>query len=145
MCPAESLRSTGAWVCMTIGGMTAATPLEVAERLFSSIMRGDVDGVRDCYAPGIEVWHNNDGKVEDAATNLRTLTWVTQNIKDLRYEDIRRQETPSGFVQQHVLRGIAPNGKALELPACIVCTVVEGKITRLDEYLDSAHTAVLRS
>ena len=125
--------------------MNESSALEVAERLFSSIMRGDVAGVRACYAPNIEVWHNNDAQVQDAETNLRALTWVTQNIKELRYEEIRRQATPSGFVQQHVLRGIAPNGKALELPACIVCTVADGKITRLDEYLDSAHTAVLRT
>jgi ketosteroid isomerase-like protein len=46
-------------------------------------------------------------------------------------------------VQQHVLRGVAPNGTALEIPACIVCTVRDGRIVRLEEYLDSAHTAPL--
>jgi ketosteroid isomerase-like protein len=31
------------------------------------------------------------------------------------------------------------------VPACIVCTVTNGRITRLDEYLDSAHVAPLLS
>jgi ketosteroid isomerase-like protein len=121
------------------------TNLELCDQLFSAIMRADIDAVRAIYAPDAVIWHNNDGVEEDPETNLRTLRWVTRNIKELRYEDIRRQETPSGFVQQHVLRGIAPNGSPLEIPACIICEVKDGHITRLDEYLDSAHTAVLRA
>jgi ketosteroid isomerase-like protein len=47
-------------------------------------------------------------------------------------------------VQQHVLRGTAPNGKPLEVPACIVFTVRGGRVARLDEYLDTAQIAALR-
>ncbi|MGE0599357.1 MAG: nuclear transport factor 2 family protein [Dehalococcoidia bacterium] len=118
--------------------------LEICGQLFSAIMRADIEAVRRIYAPDAVIWHNNDGVEEDRDRNLRVLSWVARNIKDLRYEEIRRQETPTGFVQQHVLRGIAPNGTPLEIPACIVCEVKDGRITRLDEYLDSAHTAPLR-
>lgn len=120
-----------------------ASALDVAERLFAAIGHGDIDAVRACYADDIVVWHNNDGVEQTRDQNLRTLAWVIKNVSGRRYEEIRRQPTPTGFVQQHVLRGTAPNGKSLELPACIVCTVAEGKITRLDEYLDSAQAAVL--
>ena len=119
--------------------------LELCDQLFSAIMRADIDAVRQIYAPDAVIWHNNDGQEETPDRNLRVLSWVARNIKDIRYEDIRRQETPTGFVQQHVLRGIAPNGTSLEIPACIVCQVSGGRITRLDEYLDSAHTAALTS
>lgn len=117
--------------------------LDICDQLFSAIMRGDIDAVRAIYAPDAVIWHNNDQLEETPDRNLRVLGWVTKNIKDLRYEEMRRHETSSGFVQQHVLRGIAPNGTALEIPACIVCEVKDGRITRLDEYLDSAHTAAL--
>ena len=120
-----------------------ASALDVAERLFTAIGHGDIDAVRACYADEIVVWHNNDGLEQTRDQHLRTLAWVIKNVSDRRYEEIRRQLTPTGFVQQHVLRGTAPNGKLLEVPACIVFTVVDGKITRLDEYLDSAQTAVL--
>lgn len=120
------------------------TPLEVAERLFAAIPAGDIDAVSELYHPDIVVWHNNDGVEQTAQDNLLVLRWVSRNIRQLRYEDIRRSETPAGFVQQHVLRGIAPDGTPLEVPACIVCVVENGKITRLDEYLDAAHTAPLR-
>lgn len=118
--------------------------LEVAERLFAAIAAGDIDAVAALYHPDVVVWHNTDGMEQTAQDNLIILRWVTHNIADLRYEEVRRAETPAGFVQQHVMRGIAPNGTPIEVPACVVCTVENGKITRLDEYLDAAHTAPLR-
>jgi hypothetical protein len=42
----------------------------------------------------------------------------------------RRQPTPAGYVQQHVLRGV-------------VLTLQSGLIARIDEYLDSAAVAAL--
>jgi len=36
---------------------------------------------------------------------------------------------------------VRPDGKRVELPACIVCAVAEGRITRLDEYFDSEQVA----
>ncbi len=125
--------------------MPAPSPaLEVAERLFAAIHAGDVAAAGALYADDAVIWHNNDNLVQTPDENLRVLRWVVRNVKDLRYEEIRRIETANGFVQQHVLRGIAPNGQPLEVPACLIVTVAEGRITRFDEYLDSAHTAVLR-
>ncbi|MEX2205692.1 MAG: nuclear transport factor 2 family protein [Myxococcota bacterium] len=117
--------------------------LELADRFFDAIPKGDLETVRAIYAPDARIWHNNDGVTQNVAQNLAVLGWVTKNIAGLRYEEVRRHVTPSGFVQQHVLRGIAPNGKPLEVPACILCTVVNGRITGLDEYLDSAQIAAL--
>jgi len=118
--------------------------LELADRFFAAIPKGDLETVRAIYAPDALIWHNNDQTTQNVEQNLAVLGWVTKNISALRYEEIRRHVTPSGFVQQHVLRGTAPNGKPLEVPACILCTVVNGRITRLDEYLDSAQLAGLR-
>ncbi len=121
------------------------TNLELCESLFAAIMRGDIEAVRAIYAPNAVIWHNNDQVEETPERNLRVLKWVSTNVKDLRYEEMKRQETATGFIQQHVLRGIAPNGTALEIPACIICEVKDGHIVRLDEYLDSAQTAALRA
>jgi ketosteroid isomerase-like protein len=124
--------------------MNERETLELADRFFSAIPKGDLETVRAIYAPDALIWHNNDQATQSVEQNLQVLAWVTKNIAGLRYEEIRRHVTPSGFVQQHVLRGTAPNGKALEVPACILCTVKNGRIARLDEYLDSAQVAVLR-
>jgi len=44
-----------------------------------------------------------------------------------------------------VLRGTSRSGQALELPACLICTVKDGHITRLEEYFDSAQLAPIAS
>jgi len=48
-------------------------------------------------------------------------------------------------VQQHVLRCTRADGTRVEVPACLVVTCAGGRITRLEEYLDSAHVARLTS
>ena len=59
-------------------------------------------------------------------------------LPDMHYDDIRRQVTETGYVQQHILRGTAPDGTQLAMPACLVVTIEGERITRLDEYLDPA-------
>lgn len=114
---------------------------EIADRLFKAIEAGDIAGVRDIYAPDAVIWHNNDGVEQTPEQNLRVLQWVVDNLRDRAYEDVRRSVTDTGFVQQHVLRFTRADGTRPEIPACIVVTVTDGRITRLDEYLDSAHIA----
>jgi ketosteroid isomerase-like protein len=125
--------------------VTERETLDLADRFFAAIPRGDTAALRALYAPDAVVWHNFDGKAQSVDENLRVLAWVARNVRDLRYEEVRRQVTPTGWVQQHVLRGTAPSGKPLEVPACIVFTVAGGRVTRVDEYLDSAHVAGLGS
>jgi ketosteroid isomerase-like protein len=124
---------------------TAKESLELADRLFKAIERGDVKAVRDIYAPQTKIWHNFDNLAQSVDENLAVLNWVVANIAEISYTEIQRQPTPTGFVQQHVLRGkVKASGKEVAIPACIVCKVENGRITRLDEYLDSAQAAALR-
>ena len=118
---------------------------EIATRLFAAIEAGDVEAVRAVYDPAAVVWHGNDGVEQTVAQNIRTLSWVIDNLADRRYEEVRRQPTPTGFVQQHVLRFTRGDGTRQEIPACLVvaCDLDAGTITRIDEYLDSAHLARL--
>ncbi|MBA4179126.1 MAG: ketosteroid isomerase [Anaerolinea sp.] len=117
--------------------------MEVAERFFAAIQAGDLDAVRASYHPDARIWHNFDQLDQTPEENLRVLAWMVRKVKDRRYEDVRRIETPTGFAQQHVLRGVAPNGEQLDCPAAVFCTIEDGLITRLEEYLDTAQTAVL--
>jgi ketosteroid isomerase-like protein len=123
--------------------MSEEQTLEAADKLFSAIEKGEVDAIRAIYTPKTVIWHNNDQKEQTVEENLAVLGWVVTNIKLLRYTDIKRQLTATGFVQQHILRGRFRDHD-LALPACIIAVVEDGHITRIDEYLDSAHTAVLR-
>ena len=126
---------------------SAKESLEVAELLFKAIERGDVDSIKKTiYATDAKIWHNFDDKEQSVNENLATLKWAVENIIGISYKEVRRQSTPTGFVQQHVLRGkLKDSGEHISIPACIVCTVENGLITRLDEYLDSAQIARLRN
>ena len=116
---------------------------DVADRLFAAIEAGDLEAVRSLYAPDAVIWHNTDGSEQTVDENLRVLRWVVGHLADRRYEDVRRSPTQTGFVQQHVLRGTRPDGRRVEVPACLVVSCDAGRITRLEEYLDSAHVARL--
>ena len=120
---------------------------EVAERLATELLAAitatDVDALRRIYAPDVVIWHNFDQIEQVLDDNLKVMHWMGKRMPDMSYEDIRRQPTPSGYVQQHILRGTAPDGTKLEMPACLVVTIEGERITRLDEYLDPAAAAAL--
>jgi ketosteroid isomerase-like protein len=122
----------------------AEAMLALADRLFAAVEAGDIESVRELYAPDALIWHNTDGKEETVEENLRILAWITKIVDGLHYEVVRRRATCDGFVAQHVVRGRTPNGREVNLPACVICTVVDGRITRLDEYLDSRHISATR-
>ncbi len=116
--------------------------LDLAKRFFDAVEAGDVGALQSIYAPDGVVWHNTDLIETSIEENLATLRGFVKHISERRYEDRRVAVFPGGFVQQHVLHGVRPDGKAVSLPACIVCAVANGRITRLDEYFDSAQVAV---
>lgn len=115
----------------------------LATRFFAAISAGDTDAIQSIYAPDARIWHNTDGLEQGVTDNLKVLRWVHRNLREWRYEEVRRHVFAGGFVQQHVARGIAPSGKEIELPACIVGLVEGGQITRIDEYIDSATVALM--
>jgi len=117
----------------------------LATRLFDCIEQGDVDGVADCYAPELVVWHNFDGLEQSRADNLVTLAGLIARISERRYEQRRLDVFEGGFVQQHVLTGVRKDGVRVSLPGVLVGRVHDSRIARLDEYLDSAQVAAFRA
>lgn len=113
----------------------------VATRFFAAIEHGDIDTVRAIYAPDAVIWHNTDEHGSTVEENLQVLSDFVQRIRERRYENRRVEVFAGGFVQQHLLTGIRADGVRLRLPACLVCTVRNGRITRLDEYFDSVAVA----
>ncbi len=123
----------------------ADTTLALAKRFFDAIEKGDIDTVAAIYAPDAVIWHNSDGLATTRADNLKVLTNFIKAVPERRYLDRRVGAFDGGFLQQHLLKGKLANGKELSLACCIVCEVKDGRITRLDEYFDSAALAVFRN
>ena len=117
----------------------------LATRYFGCVEAGDIEGLVACYAPDAEIWHNTDELIQGPEDNRKTLAGMVTRILDRVYDNRRVEGFAGGVVQQHVLRGTrSQDGVRVALPACIVCAVTDGKITRLDEYFDSARVAEFR-
>ncbi len=117
--------------------------LEIAKQLTARTLTGDTEGVGELYHDDAVVWRNFDERELAKKQVLKVIGLLAKGVADLRYEDLRVIATETGFVQQHVMRGRAQSGAELRVPACLVATVEEGRIRRLDEYLDSAALAPL--
>ena len=122
---------------------TQRVTFELADRFMRAIESGDAEAIAACYAPDARIWHNNDGREQGPAENLLVLRWVEERLKNRKYEIVSRHAFPDGYVQQHVLSGTLRDGTPFRMPACLVVTVENGRITRLAEYLDSAHVQPL--
>ena len=110
----------------------------LADTLCAALEKGDADTVRTLYAPDIKIWHNFDGLEQDADTNLASLAWMTCVLPELRYDVHRREAAEDGFWQAHTMRGKTKGGTEITMPAAIRFTVVNDRITRIEEYLDPA-------
>jgi ketosteroid isomerase-like protein len=115
---------------------------DIADRLITAIMAGDSDAVRSIYSPDARIWHNFDQRDQTVDENLATLADMHRRAKNLNYTEIRRFAAPDGFVQQHVLTGDATYGP-MKMPAMIRFWVADGRISRLEEYLDTRQAMVM--
>lgn len=125
--------------------MTPQQYLDFAERFVGAIQSGDTETVRACYAPDAKLWHNSDGIEQTVDQNMKVLDWFIRTLPDRNYRVLRREALHDGFLQQHVLEATLPDGSKWAMDACVVVRIENGVITRLDEYLDSAKSAALRS
>ncbi len=116
------------------------------DRLIAAIAAGDTDGAAAAYHPDARIWHNYDQIEQTVEQNLRTLHWLIGRMPERRYEDIVRRPVDGGIVQQHVLRGATSSGDPVEMAACLFLFVDDdGKITRIEEYVDTGQSAALTS
>lgn len=119
---------------------------KLARDFFNAVERGDVGALKTFYAPDAKIWHNTDEIEQTPDDNVSTLESFVERIRYRKYDDRRLHTFPGGFVHQHTLTGTrAKDGARVRLTACIVCSVENGRITRLDEYFDSAAVARFRA
>lgn len=118
--------------------MTIADGAHVIDRMFDALARGDCAAALACFTPGGQVWHGFDGIAHDRAAILEQWQALVDNSVARVVADVRRQATPDGFVQQHVMAVTGASGETRAWPICIVVRIEQGLIARLDEYIDRA-------
>ena len=123
----------------------ATDTLELARRFIGAVEAGDEPTARACLAPDALIWHNFDDHAQTVDENMKLLGWMARNAQERRYEITRLEEIAGGYLQQHVLRIRSRSGESLVMHACVVVSVADGRIQRIEEYLDPAAVSRLAS
>ena len=109
---------------------------------FNAIAAGDIATVERIYADDVQVWHNMSNSAQSKTENLAVLRGLSR-MGGLRYEVLERLIVGNRVSQRHTLHVLLRNGAKFEIPASLFLTIEDGRITRIDEYLDSAQTNAL--
>ena len=115
---------------------------DIARGVFNAIESGDIEAARQFCADEMQASRNGGEAVGiDAVLQLGAV--VKQAIPDYHYEDITCVATTDGFVEEHRACGTLSDGTAFSFWVAAVATVVDGKISNLREYVDTAEAAPL--
>lgn len=114
----------------------------LCETLFDAFARGDEERIRTLCRADMQARQNNNPPM-DLDSLLGFSRAVLGVVGDFRYEDARRSGTATGFVEEHSVRGVLPDGSELDVAVCVVADVRDGKVCDLREYLDMSAVAGL--
>ena len=108
----------------------------VVDRFFEALSDGDLGTCGGLMSDDALVWHNYDQAEQPKADALGALGFLTMLKPEFRIT--RRDFLDDGCVQQHVAVIAFPDGTTIEVPAIQRISVNGGRITRVEEYMDSA-------
>ena len=108
----------------------------LANQFMTALEQADESAIRQCYADNAAIWHNFDGLEQTVEDKNASLHWLRGHLVDIRYADVVHSDIADGLLQRHVMTGKTASGESLAMPACVIFTIEDGRITRLEEYLD---------
>ena len=112
------------------------TETNIIDRFFGTMQNCDIATLRKCLAEDAIVWHSFDRKAMRVDDVVKSWEGMATNFTERGITDVRRQQTPTGYVQQHLFVVRGKDGIRKAWPVCIVVQVKDGKIARIDEYID---------
>lgn len=121
--------------------MTDAEVRELCHGFFDAYENRRVDLLADLYADDCVVWHNVFRREQSGRENLAALPGGYRMQRRRTYDDRIVHTFEGGFVIQYTLTGVQHDGHRGALWICIVGLCRDGKITRIDEYMDSGRFA----
>ena len=121
--------------------MTQSETRELCNRFFDAYQDRRVDELAKIYSDDCIVWHNVFGKDTSGKDNLAALPKSYEGQRRRTYNDRQIDVFEGGFVIRYTLHGVQHSGHRGALWICIVGLCRDGKITRIDEYMDSGKFA----
>jgi ketosteroid isomerase-like protein len=111
---------------------------ELCEQFFDAYQDGRVDVLRRIMSDDCIVWHNVFLRDTTRDENLEAYPNSYGGQRRRTYNDRTIDAWDDGFVIQYSLDGVMANGHKGSMPIRIVGRCSGGKITRIDEYMDTA-------
>jgi hypothetical protein len=113
-----------------------ATPQAVSA-LNGALESGSPTEAITMLAPGAVLWHNDDKLEMDAAEGIARVKGLHDLVDEVRVEVLQGEPLSGGWFQRILLRGtVRSSGQQLAAHNCAVIGLRDGKITRIDEYVD---------
>lgn len=110
---------------------------ELCTQFFDAYQDGRTDVLKEIMSDDCIVWHNVFGKETTRDDNLTAYPNSYSGQRRRLYNDRQINAFEDGFVIQYTLHGTMTSGHKAGMPICIVGRCRDGKITRIDEYMDT--------
>ena len=121
--------------------MTEYEIRDLCNEFFDAYQDGRVDVLRRIMSDDCIVWHNVFGRETTRDENLEAYPNSYTGQRRRTYNDRIINAFHDGFVIQYSLNGVMHTGHKGAMSICIVGRVRDGKITRIDEYMDTSKFA----
>ena len=120
------------------------TDVEVALAVLDVLATGDADAADHVLAPGAVLWHNDGTGDLPAKDGFAGARGLHQLVDGLAVEVLLAEALPTGAVLRFEVRGtVKARGTDLCARNCMFATIVDGRLTRIDEYMDPTFVAQL--
>jgi ketosteroid isomerase-like protein len=115
--------------------MNDITPNPI-DRLYEALSVGDLPRARECLTVDARIRHCFEATEHTSDGIYHGWQGFITNFVERAVTQVRRQPTPEGFVQQHLLTVRTADGRQRSWAICIVVRIENQRIARLDEYMD---------
>jgi ketosteroid isomerase-like protein len=113
--------------------------LSTVEKFVEALSTGDAACLDALFTDDAVIWHNYDQVGQPAREALAALAPLA--ALQPRYEIAGRDVVDGACIQRHVVHITLPGGEPASIPAIQRIALADGRIQRIDEYMDSAQMA----
>jgi hypothetical protein len=110
---------------------------DICNRFLDAIEARRMDVIEEIMSPDLQFWANFTNQTKGRDEMLKAISDGYAIHRRRTYDDRRINSFPGGFVSQHSCNITRHDGSKSSYWAGLVAEVRDGRIVRVDEYMDS--------